>query len=243
MNDLVVVILAAGKGTRMKSDITKVCHLMGNKTMIEHVVGTARTLKPKDIVIVVSKDNIKSIGEVIQESDVRFKIQYQQLGTGHAVLSAAPCCDDQRDLLVLLGDVPLISSKTLGKIISTSCDAVIMGFRNNDSKNRFGRIIIKNNRVNKIVEYLDATLSERLVPLCNSGILWIKAEHVPLLDLINNDNRKGEYYLTDIIGIMVGKGLDIGFLEASYDECMGVNTSSDLNRINEIYAKIDNYFI
>jgi len=237
MNNLVVVILAAGKGTRMKSDITKVCHKVGNKTMIEHVVNTSSELKPKDIVVVVSKDNIEIIRKVLENTDVRLKIQQGQLGTGHAVLSAMPCCNDQTNLLVLLGDVPLINSQTLNKIVTTPYDAVIIGFKNYDTENRFGRIIIQNNRVDRIVEYLDATEEERAVPLCNSGMLWIKAEHVPLIYEIKNDNKKGEYYLTDIIEIMANLGLDIGFLEANVAECMGVNTPEDLETVNDIYHK------
>ena len=233
MNNLVVTILAAGKGTRMNSDITKVCHMVGNKTMIEHVVTTASELSPKDIVVVVSKDNISDIRKSLGESDVRFKIQYGQLGTAHAVLSAVPCCNDKSDLLVLLGDVPLISSKTLRKIISTPYDAVIIGFRNSDPTNGLGRIVIKGNRVNKIVEYVEATETERAIDLCNSGMLWIKASKVPLLYQINNNNKKGEYYLTDIIEIMVNQGLEIGFLETSSDECMGVNTPEDLAIVNQ----------
>lgn len=237
MNNLVVVILAAGKGTRMKSDITKVCHKVGDKTMIEHVVNTSSELKPKDIVVVVSKDNIEIIRKVLENTDVRLKIQQGQLGTGHAVLSAMPCCNDQTNLLVLLGDVPLINSQTLNKIVITPYDAVIIGFKNYDTENRFGRIIIQNNRVDRIVEYLDATEEERAVPLCNSGMLWIKAEHVPLIYEIKNDNKKGEYYLTDIIEIMTNLGLEIGFLEANVEECMGVNTPEDLETVNDIYHK------
>jgi len=234
MNNLVVVILAAGKGTRMKSDITKVCHKVGNKTMIEHVVSTSSKLTP-EIVIVVSKENIKDIRKALDNADVRFKIQYEQLGTGHAVLSAVPCCNDKNDLLVLLGDVPLISSSTLNKIINTSHDAVIIGFKDYNNTNKFGRIIIKDNRVNKIVEYLDATDEERDVPLCNSGMLWIKAEYVNLLHQIDNNNKKSEYYLTDIIQIMADKGLEIGFLEADVYECMGVNNQNDLKKVNKLH--------
>ena len=189
MNNLVVVILAAGKGTRMKSDITKVCHKVGGKTMIEHVVSTSSKLTPENVIIVVSKENIEDIRKTLDtnNTNIRFKIQYEQLGTGHAVLSAVPCCNDKSDLLVLLGDVPLISYQTLNKIVNTSHDAVIIGFKDYNKTNKFGRIIIKGNRVNKIVEYLDATDEERDVPLCNSGMLWVKAEYVPLLHNIDNN--------------------------------------------------------
>lgn len=239
MSNLVVVILAAGKGTRMKSSLTKVCHKVDDKTMIEHVVNTSVKLS-KDIVVVVSKENISEIRKVLEDTKVRLKIQYQQLGTGHAVLSAMPCCDQKHDMLVLLGDVPLISYKTLDKVISTPFDAVIIGFKNYDSSNRFGRIVTKNGRVRKIVEYLDASEEERKINLCNSGMLWLKSTSVPLLYEIKNNNTKSEYYLTDIIEIMANKGMDIGFLEASASECMGVNNPEDLKQVNEIYLSFKN---
>lgn len=237
MDNLAIVILAAGKGTRMKSNLTKVCHLVGIKTMIEHVVDTALKLT-KEVIIIVSKENINDVKSSLNNyENIRLKIQYEQLGTGHAVLSAEPCCND-RDLLVLLGDVPLITSRTLKKVINTSHDAVIIIFRNRDRENKFGRIIIKDNKVDKIVEYLDATPEERNVHLCNSGMLWIKSTHVPLLYEIKNDNKKGEYYLTDIIGIMVNKNLEIGYLETTAEECMGVNSPEELIKVNDLYKLI-----
>jgi len=232
-----VVILAAGEGTRMKSNIPKVCHKVGNKTMIERVVEVANSLKPSVIVVVVSKDNIStitnSLNNLKNNKNVRFKIQYEQKGTGHAVKEALKCIENNH-LLVLLGDVPLITTHTLKKIVYTNYDAVVIGFKNTDPKNRFGRVVISKNRVHKIVEYLDATDEERKIPLCNSGILWIKNTYTHLIDLIENNNAKKEYYLTDIIGILREKELKIGFLEANYDEFMGVNTQEDLVLANEI---------
>jgi len=235
MNKLVVVILAAGKGTRMKSNLTKVCHKVGNKTMIEHVVNTSYKLS-NNIVVVVSKENVEDIRKVLEDTKVRLKIQYEQLGTGHAVISAMPCCDKSENMLILLGDVPLISHKTLKKVINSNFDAVIIGFRNYDSSNKFGRIVTKNGRVNKIVEYLDASDEERKITLCNSGMLWIKSIYTELLYEIKNENKKGEYYLTDIIQIMTDKDLKIGFLEASTEECMGVNSPEELKQVNDIYS-------
>jgi len=243
---LSIVILAAGKGTRMKSNLPKVCHKVGSQTMIEHVLNTSKSIltntehkKEHIIVVVVSKDNIETIRKILNnnldQNNIRFKIQQEQLGTAHAVISGLDCCDPSNDLLVLLGDVPLIKAKTLLKVTKTECDAVIIGFRNTDITNKFGRILVKNNRVNKIVEYNDATEEERKIQLCNSGMLWIKSSHIPLLHRIGNQNSKSEYYLTDIIGIMVNEGLEIGFLEIPYDECIGVNTPEELEKVNKIY--------
>ena len=236
MNNLIIVILAAGNGTRMKSNIPKVCHMVGDKTMIEHVVKTSKELGPEEIVVVVSKSNIENIRKALQDTDVRLKIQYEPLGTAHAVLSAAPCCNGEKDLLVLLGDVPLITSKTLQKITVTKYDAVVVGFKDTDITNKCGRIVIHHNRITKIVEYAEATPLQRAIKLCNSGMLWVKSQYVPYLNYIQNNNSKGEYYLTDIIKIMVSDGLVIGFLEAGMNECMGVNTQVDLSNANKIYS-------
>ena len=234
-NNLTVVILAAGMGSRMNSDIPKVCHKVGDKTMIERIVETGKALNPKKIIIVVSTNNVEYIRSVLQDDvDVRLKIQYGQLGTAHAVLAAEPCCDDKTDLLVLLGDTPLIKSQTLSKVISTQFDAVIVGFRNMDITKPYGRIVIEKNRVKKIVEHADATTDERNIKLCNSGMLWIKKDYVCLLRNIKNNNSKQEYYLTDIIELMTQQNLNVGFMKCTIEECMGVNTSEDLHNINQI---------
>lgn len=239
MDDLLVVILAAGMGTRMKSSVPKVCHTVGDKTMIGHIVNTSEKLSPSDIVLIVSKNNVEFIRKaLIDNVFIRMKIQYGQLGTGHAVLSAKPCLDDTRNLLVLLGDTPLIRTRTLEKAVSTKYDAVVIGFKTMDLSKPYGRIVINQNRIRKIVEYADATLAERRIKLCNSGMLWIRNKHIHLLEHINNNNSKGEYYLTDIVEIMVNRGLHIGFLEASRTECMGVNTPEDLINANKIYNEI-----
>jgi len=234
MNNLMIVILAAGKGTRMKSDLPKVCHKVGDKTMVEHVVNTSSKLNPSETVIVVSKENFLPIKDILTSYDVRFKIQYQQLGTAHAVLTALEC-DDTSDVLVLLGDTPLITTDTLSKIVSTGFDAVIMGFVDRNPNSKWGRIVVENSRVKRIVEYNEASDKERQISLCNSGMLWIKSTHVPLLYQIDNNNSKEEYYLTDIVKIMVERNLNIGFMKASYEECMGVNTQEDLALVNRIY--------
>ena len=232
--NLVVVILAAGKGTRMKSITPKVLHKVDNKTMIERVVHTSKNLDPNEIVVVVSKENIKQISKTVY--DVRYQIQNKQLGTGHAVKTALSCCDTS-NLLGILGDVPLITADTLKKVISTKYDAVIVGFLNNDHTNKFGRIIAESNKVKKIVEYSEATESERKINLCNSGIMWIKSDYLDLIYDINNKNSKGEYYLTDLIHIMVQMKLQIGYLQADIHECMGVNTQEDLKTVNKLIKR------
>ena len=237
MDNLVIVVLAGGKGTRMKSTLPKVCHRVGDKTMIEHVVGSAEKLKPIETIVVVSKDNVRDIRYVLQDYDIRIKIQTEPLGTAHAVLSAFPCCNETKNVLVLLGDVPLITEQTMRKICSTDFDAVVVGFINKDTTNKCGRILIENKRVKSIIEYAEATSEQRKITLCNSGMLWIKSTYVNLLYDIGNNNVKGEYYLTDIVDIMVNENLHIGFLQAGYNECMGANTPQDLDRLNQIHSQ------
>lgn len=232
MDNLVVIILAAGKGIRMKTYMSKVCHYVVDKTMIEHIVLTAESLTPYEIVIVVTKDNIEHIRKILRNYDVRLKIQSKPLGTCHAVLSSMPCCGSKKDLLILLGDVPLIKPKTIKKMSTTSFDAVIMGFIDKDINNQSSRIIIKKNRVHKIIDFFDLNSRQRKITLCDSGMLWLKYKYIKLLHIITNDNSKNEYHLTDIVEIMVNRGLRVGFLEAGKKECMDVNTKDDLNEIN-----------
>lgn len=232
MNDLVVVVLAAGKGTRMKSTLTKVCHKVGDKTMIEHVTNTASQLS-NNIIVVVSKENYSDIKSVVKDN-IQLKIQTEQLGTGHAVVSTLDCFES-KDLLVLLGDVPLITTETLRKATSTDYDAVIIGFHDHNPENKFGRISIQDNKVEKITEYLDCTADERNISLCNSGMLSIKSKCVPYLNEIQNNNKKGEYYLTDIVEILVKQGLKVGCLEVDKNECLGVNSPEELSQINFLF--------
>ena len=235
MDNLLVIILAAGKGTRMKSTLPKVCHKVGGIPMITHVVSAAKTFNPKEIVVVVSKENISEIKLCLEQKhdrNIRFIMQNEQLGTAHAVISAIECCHFNENILVLMGDVPLINDRSLNTISKTNLDAVIMGFNDEDINNKFGRIVLKNNLVHKIVEYNDATDKEREINLCNSGILWLKNIHIPLLYKIDNNNAKKEYYLTDIVKLMNHNKLKIGLFRADKYECMGINTKDDLNRVN-----------
>lgn len=238
MKDLTVIILASGMDNQMSSDIPKVCHKIGDKTIIERIVTTAKELEPGNIIIIVSKDNIEYIRKVlIDETSIRLKIQHRQLGTANAVLSSYPCMKDDKNLLVLLGDVPMVKPRTLFKVCNTKYDVVIIGFKTPDLSKPYGRIVINNNRVISIVEFSNATTREKNIKLCNSGMIWIKKDYIHLLHQIKNDNIKKEYYLTDVIAIMSSYGLHIGFLEAKYAECMSVDTPEDLISINKIYYK------
>ena len=231
---LTVVILAAGKGTRMKSpEIPKVCHKVGNKTMIEHVVSTSSQLNPTNICVVVSKDNREKITQILQDyKDLFFVEQGNITGTGSAVL-AAESIYRGGDILVLLGDVPLLKSSTLMKIRKTNY-CTILKFIDKDVTNKFGRIVCNNNFVDKIVEYAEATEEERKISQVNSGILFLKREYTDLLHVISNKNSKKEYYLTDIVQILKNRSIPVFYIEGDKRECMGVNTVTDLQYINNL---------
>lgn len=228
---LSVIILAAGKGTRMKSPIPKTLHKVGDKTMIEHVVHTASKLNPNNIIVVVSDDNIEEISNVINNEKIKYIIQKELTGTASAVLAAEKEYGDDH-ILVLLGDVPLISITSLEKIIKSKSDGVILGYMEDNNINKFGRLFLEDHKVTKIIEYNEATEDERNIRTVNSGMLFLKGEYTNLLKEIDDDNSKNEYYLTDIVGIMNEKGYEMEYIEASKTECIGVNTPEDLKIVN-----------
>lgn len=242
-NKFIVVILAAGKGTRMKSKIPKVCHKVGNIAMISRIVKTASKIYPDEIIIVVSENNKKIISKCVKndlgnhvETKITYKVQKLQLGTGHAVITAINNSNKKYDVLVLLGDTPLIKQNTLARLVNSNTDASIVGFISNNS-NTFGRIVLDKGIVSKIVEYNDANDVERKINLCNSGMLWIKKDFIHLLYKISNENTKKEYYLTDIVNIMTSSKLNVGIILANDEECLGANTKKELEYINNIFCK------
>lgn len=232
---LTIIILSAGKGTRMNdSTIPKVCRKVGDLPMISHIFNTAKMLKPNKIVIVVSKENKEIVSQTINSDEVEYVIQEDFPGTAGAVLSAEQYYKNS-NILVLLGDVPLIRFRTLEKIISSDAKALILGFIETED-NKFGRIILNNNKVEKIVEFSEASEEEKKIQDVNSGILYLDNKYTYLLNNIDNNNSKKEYYLTDIVDIMKKLNIEISYLQASKEECMGANTPLDLLKLNKIYS-------
>lgn len=231
--NLSVIILAAGKGTRMKSNIPKTLHKVGNKTMIEHVVDTAQSLNPDKIIVVVSENNREEIKNTLNNNKIKYVIQKSLSGTASAVLAAQEEYKGN-DILVLLGDVPLISIETLQKIINNKGDGVILGYEEDNDHNKFGRLFLKDNQVVKIIEYNEASEEERKIRTVNSGMLFLKSDNTHLLEKIENNNSKEEYYLTDIVEIMTNLHKKIMYVEGSKTECIGVNTREDLDFVNQI---------
>jgi bifunctional UDP-N-acetylglucosamine pyrophosphorylase/glucosamine-1-phosphate N-acetyltransferase len=240
MENLRVLILAAGKSTRMKSKYAKVLHKVGGRTLIEHVLRGARSVSP-DVSVVVGHgaDQVKA-----RISDVNFVEQREQLGTGHAVLAAREgFVGYTDDLLVLPGDVPLISDATLEAFLKFHREG---GFRASvltaDLANPYGygRIVRRNdNELDSIVEHRDATPEIQKIPEINSGIYVFHAATLfESLTKIRNLNAQGEYYLTDVIGILGEQRHKVGaFKVGSADEVLGINTRQELGNMDRLMRR------
>jgi len=239
---LSVIILGAGKGTRMKSDLSKVLHKVVGLPMIKHVINTAKTLNAKEIIAVVSKNNLEQIKETIKDNSIKFVVQKDLNGTGGAVKTGLKKIDTKNSNLTLImyGDVPLIKQETYQKMIDKikqkNSQIVVLGFNVSDIKNKYGRLIVSNNNIlEKIIEYKDANETERNIRLCNSGILVVKTDILPkLLNQVKNHNASKEYYLTDIIGIAGKENLKCEYIIANEDEVMGVNSKEHLAKAEEV---------
>ena len=232
-----VVILAAGKGTRMKSDLPKVLHTIGNRPMIRYVVDTAQKLAGENIIVVVGEQSGRVRQALGDYPFLKFALQAQQKGTGHAVQCALSHVDPAMDHVVVLnGDAPLISEATLFNLVSTHMsllrDISILSTDLKDPTN-YGRIILDEaQNLVAIVEEADASLEQKRIRMVNAGFYCVKTNVLgSLLDQVGTENAQGEIYLTDIIAIGRRQGLCVGivFTENSR-EVMGVNTIDELDR-------------
>lgn len=228
------VILAAGKGTRMKSDMPKVLHKIANRPMVAHVTHTAAQLNPSHIVVVTAKDmgTVLLAAQKIHPACVH-AVQPQQLGTGDAMKAAqSALAAHEGAVLVLYGDTPLIRPETLQTMLEATAhtDVVVLGMRPKDAR-AYGRLVVnESGELLEIVEFKDADIDIRAINLCNSGVMAIsgKANIFELLEGLSNNNANGEYYLTDVVAIARGKGLRCGVVEAQEEELMGVNSRREL---------------
>ncbi len=239
-SELAVIILAAGKGTRMKSALHKVLHPLGGRPMLHHLMATLDELSPTRKVIVVGagKEQVEeSVGD-----QAEIVVQEPQYGTGHAVqVTRDQLKDFTGDVLILYGDVPLLTATTLSELLGkrqqdNNPAVVVLGFEPKDSKS-YGRLVVGNNGVlEAIVEHKDASTDQRAIKLCNSGIMAVDgAIMFDLLDQLDNDNAAGEFYLTDIVAIAKDKGLDCAVSIASETEVMGINSRSELAEAEAIF--------
>ena len=236
---LSVIILAAGQGTRMKSALPKVLHPISGRPMIEHVYNRCGDLHSASIYIVYGHG-----GEHMLERCAGFRVnwilQQQQHGTAHAVHQASPKIDDDDVVLVLYGDVPLITTETLHKLVDrVSGDNIALLTVNLDDPKGYGRIIRQQGKVVAIVEHKDADAAQKAINEVNTGILAVRAGYLNrLLEKVDNDNAQGEFYLTDIIALAVADGNDI--ITAQPDnsyEVEGVNDRIQLAKLERIHQR------
>ena len=228
-----LVLLAAGQGTRMKSGRPKVLHEIAGLPMFAHALRSAGALSPDRRVIVVGHGGaaVEAAARAI-DPDVSAVTQSEQLGTGHAVLQAKPVLDGAGgDTVVLYADTPFIRPDTLQRMQDArrgGADVVVLGFRAADPA-KYGRLILSGDRLDRIVEWKDASNEERALNLCNSGV--IMADTALLFELlaeVRNDNSAGEYYLTDVVGLARARGLTAAAVICEEAETLGVNSRADL---------------
>jgi bifunctional UDP-N-acetylglucosamine pyrophosphorylase/glucosamine-1-phosphate N-acetyltransferase len=232
-----IIILAAGKGTRMKSKTPKVLHEICGKTMIGHVIDTAISLNSAKIITVLGHGMEDVASEIQHTSSV--VIQENQNGTADAVKPALKELQSfDGNILILYADTPLITRETLEQMLNglKQSDIVVLGFRPEDPA-EYGRLVVNSkNELIKIIEFKDASGQEREINLCNSGVIAAKSyllQH--LIDAIDNKNAKGEYYLTDIIGLAKNAGKKCTYVEGDEDEVLGVNNRVQLSEAEYIY--------
>lgn len=227
------IVLAAGKGTRMKSDLHKVLHPIAGRPMIEHLMAELAQLSPERTVVVVGQGREQLERQLGERADIA--VQDPQLGTGHAVQQAQAALDGfEGDVLVLYGDVPFVRAETMRAMLDRLHEgdrpaAVVLGFEPADPL-QYGRVIARQGRVAGMVEFKDANEAERECRLCNSGLLAAPAGDLfALLDRVGNDNAQQEYYLPDIVNIAVGDGRVCAVVTAAdADEVAGINSRSEL---------------
>lgn len=235
---LSVVILAAGNGKRMCSMTPKVMHTLAGLPMLEHVVRKAQLLEP-DAIHVVYGSGGTEVRDRLDYLPVNWVKQEMRLGTGHAVMQALPYCHEDDQILVLYGDVPLISEKTLNQLLDdTAHNALGLVIADQQDPSGFGRII-RNEMGNivAIVEDKDATDIQKVIQEINTGIITVSAKHLKTwLPQLKNSNKQGEYYLTDIVACAVKDGIAVGGVMAhTSEEMQGVNDRWQLAKLERYH--------
>jgi len=234
-----LIILGAGMGTRMNSDLPKVLHQIAGAPMLVHAMKSGGALDPAHTVIVAGHgaDRVEAAAKAY-DPDVTVAIQSEQLGTAHAVSQARDALAGfDGDALVLYGDTPFIRAETLAAMTAARLthDIVVLGFEAADP-GRYGRLILKDDQLDRIVEYKEATDEERSVKLCNSGVVAANAATLfDLIDAVGNDNAAGEYYLTDIIGIARARGLSATVVRCAEAETLGINSRAELAKAEALF--------
>ena len=252
---IAVIVLAAGKGTRMKSDLHKVLHPVAGRPMLLHLLASVEQLAPERTVVVTGAGR-EQVEAAVAPFGALTALQAEQLGTGHAVAQAeGALAGFAGDVLILYGDVPLVSAATMRRMLDAlhgagaaggapggagdgaaggaEPAAVVLGFRPADPA-AYGRILADaDGRIERMVEWKDASDDERRVTLCNSGLMAIRSDDLfRLLALVGRDNAAGEYYLPDIVMLAAAEGRASVVVETGADEVAGVNSRAELAMVD-----------
>ena len=230
-----IVILAAGKGTRMYSKLPKVLHQIGGLPLVQHVINTAQSLEPASIQVVIGHGKEQVQAQI--QSDVSWVVQDQQLGTGHAVKCALPNLPKDGKTLILYGDVPLTDAETLQQLLLQAGNEVGLLTDVLDNPHGLGRIIRNEQGICAIVEEKDATPEQKAITEINTGILVLPNSHLEKwLATLQNSNAQGEYYLTDVIALAVADGMTVhGMTVRESHLAAGINNKLQLAQIERIY--------
>ncbi len=225
-----LIILAAGQGTRMNSDLPKVLHPIAGAPMLHHAMAAGTALDPAHIVVVTGfgADQVTA-SALAFDPTAKVVLQEEQLGTGHAAAAARSALTGFDGLaIVLFGDTPFLSSDTLEAIVSSTADVTVLGFEPADPA-RYGRLVMAGDQLERIVEYKDASDAERDIGLCNSGVLAAPAPLLfELIDKLDTNNAQGEYYLTDLPRLARAQGLNVSVVTCDESETLGINSRAEL---------------
>ena len=234
-----LLILAAGQGTRMESDLPKVLHPLGGAPLLHHAMRAGQALDPARTVVVVGH-GAEAVGKAARAYDPEAEVveQAERRGTAHAVCQAAPLLAGAGgDTVVLYGDTPFVRTRTLEAMLAARArhGVVVLGFHAADPA-RYGRLVMDGDALTRIVEWKDAAEAERAITLCNSGVVCAGTQD--LLDLaaaVGCENAAGEYYLTDIVGIARARGIGAGVVICDEAEVLGINTRAELARAEALF--------
>ncbi|MEW9799697.1 bifunctional UDP-N-acetylglucosamine diphosphorylase/glucosamine-1-phosphate N-acetyltransferase GlmU [Alteromonas sp. CYL-A6] len=234
-----VIILAAGKGTRMKSSLPKVLHPIGGVPMVQRIINTVQSLDADNIHLVYGHggDQLKA---QVQGDNLTWCLQEEQLGTGHAVQQAIDGIKDNEDVLILVGDAPLISAQTLTRLkaVKSQCDLALLTVELDDPTG-MGRIVRKDDNITAIVEHKDATDEQKAIREINTGMMMMAgADLKRWLGALKNDNAQGEYYLTDVIAMAASEGKRIQSAQPDApEEVEGINNRVQLARLERVFQR------
>ncbi|MEM6760504.1 MAG: bifunctional UDP-N-acetylglucosamine diphosphorylase/glucosamine-1-phosphate N-acetyltransferase GlmU [Pseudomonadota bacterium] len=240
--DVALIVLAAGKGTRMNSDLPKVLHPIAGAPLLHHAMQTGAALSPARTIVVAGHQ-----AEMVQtaarafDNNVDVVIQAEQMGTGHAVEQArAALAGFTGDVVVIFGDTPFLRPDTLERMLEArrSHDVVVLGFEIAEVQPRYGRLVMDGERLVRIVEYKDATEAERQIRFTNSGLMACDAALLfDLLQHLSNDNASGEYYLTEVPELANARGLKVTAVKCDEAETLGVDSRADLAAAEAIFQE------